>query len=105
MLFNNFDLTDEEILKIINDYEPLIKRKLLNIFILKEIKRKLMSMILLEKCTYRQVWNYQKEINLWIIRHTEIGILLFINIMKKVNVVLRKGINVGADVPKRIKWI
>lgn len=26
MLFNNFDLTDEEILKIINDYEPLIKR-------------------------------------------------------------------------------
>ena len=64
MLFNNFDLTDGEILKIINDYEPLIKRKLLNIFILKEIKRKLMSMILLEKCTYRQVWNYQKEINL-----------------------------------------
>ena len=29
MLFNNFDLTDEEILKIINDYEPLIKRNLL----------------------------------------------------------------------------
>ena len=26
MIFNNFELTDEEILKIINDYEPLIKR-------------------------------------------------------------------------------
>lgn len=26
MLFNNFNLTDEEIMKIICDYEPLIKR-------------------------------------------------------------------------------
>lgn len=26
MIFNNFKLTDEEIMKIIYDYEPLIKR-------------------------------------------------------------------------------
>ena len=26
MLFNNFNLTDEEIMKIMYDYEPLIKR-------------------------------------------------------------------------------
>lgn len=26
MLFNNFNLTDNEIMKIIYDYEPLIKR-------------------------------------------------------------------------------
>ena len=26
MLFNNFNLTDDEIMKIMNDYEPLIKR-------------------------------------------------------------------------------
>ncbi len=26
MLFNNFNLTDDEIMKIIYDYEPLIKR-------------------------------------------------------------------------------
>ena len=26
MLFNNFNLTDDEIMKIMRDYEPLIKR-------------------------------------------------------------------------------
>lgn len=26
MLFNNFNLTDDEIMKIMHDYEPLIKR-------------------------------------------------------------------------------